>query len=73
MSFRDIYKREPIRDLKWIIPFGKWQGTALEDVIEHDSQYIVWLLNNTDLDFHADILDLAERTVEQIEDDRYQV
>jgi len=60
---KDIYNitpRETIRDRNWIMPFGKFKGTALSEIIENDPQYIEWLVSNTDLDFHSDIMDEVE-------------
>lgn len=60
---KDIYNiapRETIRDRNWIMPFGKFKGTSLSEIIENDPQYIVWLQGNTDLDFHSDIMDEIE-------------
>jgi uncharacterized protein (DUF3820 family) len=57
---KDIYQRDfvkdPIRDRNWVMPFGKHKGTPLHEIINHDPDYIEWLANNTDLDFHSDIM-----------------
>ncbi|MGYP001338022402 len=62
MTLKDIYniKRETIRDRNWVMPFGKFKGLALSEIIENDPQYLVWLVDNTDLDFHSEIMDEAQ-------------
>jgi len=59
---RDIYKfkKETISDKAWVFPFGKNQGESLQDVLDTDPDYVLWMAENTDLDFHADIIDEAE-------------
>lgn len=59
-SFKDIYKREPIRDRNFVMPFGKYEGRTLEFVMEHDPQYILWLQSGNGIEFHSDIMDEIE-------------
>lgn len=55
---KDIYQRpQTIRDRNWLMPFGKHKGTPLSELIEHEPNYVEWLQQNTDLDFHSDIMD----------------
>lgn len=70
MTLKEIYqiKRETIRDRNWIMPFGKFKGLALSEIIKNDPQYLVWLVDNTDLDFHSEIMD----EVENAKDMRYE-
>jgi uncharacterized protein (DUF3820 family) len=35
-------------DLDDTIPFGKYSGRLVEDVLTEDPQYLLWLLENTD-------------------------
>ena len=56
-TWKEIYKKEPIRNKQWIMPFGKYQGRTLEFIVEMEPQYILWLVDKTDLDFHSDIMD----------------
>lgn len=66
MTFRDIYKREPIRDWNWIVPFGKYQGQTLQFVLDEDPQYLIWLALKTDIDFHDDLMEKIELTADEI-------
>jgi hypothetical protein len=61
MSLSQMKKVEPIRDREWVFPWGKWRGTSLDEVITDDPDYILWLQSNTDMDFHADIIDECKR------------
>jgi hypothetical protein len=40
--------------------FGKFEGETVQDILDNDPGYIVWLQENTDYDFHHTILDEAE-------------
>lgn len=61
-SFKDIYKRAPIRDRNFVMPFGKYVGTPLHEIIDNDPQYIVWLQTGDGIEFHADIMDEVEQS-----------
>lgn len=61
MSLKDIYRQEPIRDRNFVMPFGKYVGTPLHEIIENDPQYILWLQNGDGIEFHSDIIDEVER------------
>ena len=53
-------KREPIQDKNFVMPFGRYKGETLGDVLEVNSAYILWLHENTDMDFHYTIIEEAE-------------
>lgn len=62
MNLKEIYNRptEPIRDRNFVMPFGKYKGTPLHEIIENDPQYLLWLQNGDGIEFHSDIIDEAE-------------
>lgn len=64
MSLKELH--EPIRDKDWIMPFGRYRGESLGDMMQAVPQYIQWLQDNTDLDFHSDIF----REIEEMESER---
>ena len=51
-------KRE---DLELLItremPFGKYKGMTIADLLEHDPHYLLWVSENTSLDLDHSILD----------------
>ena len=49
----------PIRDINFRMPFGKYRGESVESILRTDPGYLVWVHENTDLEFHADIHDEA--------------
>lgn len=49
-----------ITDRKHVMTFGKRKGYSIEDLIEADPQYLVWLVNNTDFDLDHKLVDEAE-------------
>lgn len=36
------------------LPFGKYKGRIVKDVIKQDAQYIEWLVNNTSVEINFD-------------------
>lgn len=56
-----------------VIDFGKYKGHTVGDVIEHDAQYLKWLMENTDrTDFNMKMIDEIEWAAElQIADYYY--
>lgn len=63
-NFKDIYRREPVRDKSFVMPFGKWQGIEIGEVMQDDPDYLMWLVENTDFDIHADLMDEMETTLD---------
>lgn len=49
-----------ITDKKYLLPFGKYKGESVQDVLDNDPRYLCWLQENTDLDFHYTIIEEAE-------------
>jgi hypothetical protein len=44
-----------------VLTWGKYKGYALDDILETDPQYLVWLHNNSSIfELSADLLDEAE-------------
>ncbi len=41
--------------------FGKYAKETIQDVLDNDPQYLVWLSENTDIDFAWDILEEASK------------
>lgn len=41
-------KKEPTKEdaKNWTFSFGKYKGSQMQDILENDSQYVVWYLNN---------------------------
>lgn len=47
--------------LEDIFNFGKHKGHQVEDVIEDDLEYIVWLVEERDFHFDDEVLEKIER------------
>lgn len=43
------------------MPFGKYKGTEVEEILQDDSRYLVWLLESTDTNFTQEVIDLIEQ------------
>lgn len=39
--------RQPISDRNYILPFGKYRGESLADIIDINPHYLLWLILNT--------------------------
>jgi hypothetical protein len=54
-------RSQPITDRKYRLAFGKYKNVTLEDVLEVDGQYLVWLHGISDhFELSADLLREAE-------------
>ena len=47
-------------DRKQLVGFGKYAKTTVQDVLDNDWQYILWLEGNTDIEIASDILREAD-------------
>jgi hypothetical protein len=59
-SNRQIECREPITDRKQLIGFGKYKAETIQDILDNDPQYLVWLHENTDFELGHELLEEAE-------------
>jgi hypothetical protein len=46
------------------MPFGKYKGETIADLLFDDPAYLEWLHNNTDFELHADLLDEVQTSYE---------
>jgi len=61
MSLSKWRKIETISDRNWKIPFGAFKGKTVQEVLDSERpQYLLWLVDNTDIDLSSDILDEAD-------------
>lgn len=42
----DIYKRPPISDRDWTLPFGKFRGRSIAWLFDAEPDYVAWCLEN---------------------------
>lgn len=38
----DVYKRPPVSDRDWAIPFGKFKGKSLAWLMDAEPDYLLW-------------------------------
>ena len=43
------------------LPFGKYKGTEIEEVLEDDPKYLKWMHENTDIEFDEEVIHRIER------------
>jgi len=61
ISDRKWRKNETISDRNWKIPFGKFDGQTIQQILDGEQpSYLLWLVDNTDIDLSSDILDEAD-------------
>lgn len=53
-------RQEPITDVNVRMPFGKYRGETIQDILDCDPNYLVWAHNNTDFELGHELLELAE-------------
>ena len=51
------FRNETITDTSFVMPFGKYKGMTIADLLEHDPYYLFWISENTSLDLDHSILD----------------
>ena len=59
MDFRKVY-RQTITDREWKLPFGKWKGTSIGELIDIAPEYIEWLISKDMIDLDHKLLDELE-------------
>lgn len=42
------------------MPFGKYRGETIQDILDVDPNYLVWVHNNTDFELGYELLEEAE-------------
>lgn len=67
-NFKEIYNKGTITDRQTVLTFGKYKGSTIEFIVEHDPQYLLFCQSSIDwFDLHHSILDEIDST----EDERY--
>lgn len=63
MSLSTHKPREPITDRKTILVFGKYKGYSIDDIMETNPQYLIWLHNNNEFfELGHELLDECENS-----------
>lgn len=53
-------EKRTITDVKQRMTWGKFSGETVQEILDNESQYILWLDANTDVEIASHILTLAE-------------
>lgn len=56
MKISEIYNQRQITDRKAKIGFGKHANEIVQDVLDTNPEYFLWLDENTDIEIASDIL-----------------
>lgn len=60
----ETIRREPIRDRDFVMPFGRFKGISIDDLIHAKPDYLKWLHDNSEtFELHADLLDEVEEAM----------
>lgn len=57
----------PICSADFVMPFGKYKGQSLEQISEHDGQYILWLRDEKVIRIASEFSDAVEMDVRELE------
>lgn len=68
MSRSTHKQNEIVTDRKHLMTFGKYKGESIQDILDVDAQYLVWLHNNSDFELSAELLDEAEGLPSPVKD-----
>ena len=60
MNYKDIYRRPPISDKGWVVPFGKHKGLTIEELMDADPQYLQWCIDKDMIELDHILLDRFE-------------
>lgn len=61
MSRSTQRKSQPITDRKHVMEFGKFKGETIQEILDNDPLYLVWLVENVpEFDLHHELLEEAE-------------
>lgn len=60
MNYKEVYRRPPITDPKWTLPFGKHKGKTIEWLMDYDPQYLQWALDKEMLELDHILQDTFE-------------
>ena len=44
----------------YVFKGGRYAGMSVQQLVEHNPGYILWLQEHTDLDFHHEVIELCE-------------
>lgn len=50
----------PITKLDQTLTFGKYKGETVRYVLDEDPSYLLWVAQETNIDIHVMIIDLAQ-------------
>jgi len=64
MSRSQQVKREPISDRNYVMPFGKYKGETIADLLFEDPAYLEWLHKSTDFELDHILLDEVQTSYE---------
>jgi hypothetical protein len=68
MALRD---KQVISDMRYVLPFGRYKGETIAQVLKDDPFYLVWANDEVDwLDLDHKILELAENNGKEIHEDK---
>lgn len=71
MSRSQQIKREPISDRNFVMPFGKYKGETVGNLIQDAPDYLAWLCQNTDFELDHILMDEVEHAYEDAARDAY--
>lgn len=61
----DLRRSEPIRDRDYCIPFGRFKGCSIADIIHAKPDYLKWLHEKSEtFELHADLLEEVEAAMQ---------
>lgn len=61
MNYKDVYRRQPISDREWIVPFGKHKGKTIAYLMDVEPQYLEWCIERDMIELDHILLDEFEQ------------
>jgi hypothetical protein len=65
MSRSQQAETETISDTSFVMPWGKYRGQSIQNLLENDPRYLAWVATSTTLDFSYDLQETIEDAVQR--------
>lgn len=56
---------QTVSDTSFVMPWGKYRGNTVQELLENDPRYLEWAATSTTLDFSYDLEEAIEDAVQQ--------
>jgi uncharacterized protein (DUF3820 family) len=66
-----VEETNPKRGLQYVMPFGKYKGDTIQDIIATEPLYILFLHKRDIISLEEEVIDAAQRKISRVDNDGY--